>query len=599
MALALGLGMSLLCLPASSLASSSPIGSGFPDVITADVARFTRMLSSPVPERRVEGLQGLADLKHWPAESAVLRLLEDSFPTVRRESVLALSRLGSARSIPPFIDLLGDSSWDIRQNAWLSLRTMTMQDFGSMDRNAWKQWWDASPFREKEWVLLSNAGRPPAVAVGRGTNAVVHAAFASSAPGRPGRARARLRPPIHPERHDALRALARIATTSSEEALLQLLRDPQKPPLDVDERNFVCMALERVGSPAAVPVLAAQRSDAAAWALGNIGGAAAEQALLSFPRTLPVLLALDRLHSTNAAPFISQLVAQMGQITYRSQPDDVMNEDLQPIQRVGANLIRRSGLAEVFIESVMQELEDTMNPPIAHGPRPAHPPEWSGMFTRMRSELKPGFVREDGTTTSQPIVAMCYLFGGAGEGKDVVDTRLQSVATRRHLVRGSGKPDAALVQRLIPLLGHPAVVPRVYVALALGRMQATDALRPMTELIREGYPFSDSTALASGKHFDQSQAVRWRGFVCLALGRMGGDEARRVLEEFASDPKQSRDVRYSAVVGLGFIGSPASIPMLERISSDDIIWLVRDEARRVAQQINMLAAEHTLAEVRP
>ena len=122
-------------------------------------------------------------------------------------------------------------------------------------------------------------------------------------------------------------------------------------------------------------------------------------------------------------------------------------------------------------------------------------------------------------------------------------------------------------------------------------MQAREALPSLIEMIREAYPFSDSVALASGKHFDQSQNVRWRGFVCMALGRLGGDDARKALEKFAADPKQPRDIRYGAVVGLGFIGSPDSLPVLERVADGDIIWLVRDEARRVARRIQLTRLE--------
>jgi HEAT repeat protein len=184
------------------------------------------------------------------------------------------------------------------------------------------------------------------------------------------------------------------------------------------------------------------------------------------------------------------------------------------------------------------------------------------MFQRMRSELKPGFVREDGVTTSQPIVAMCYL---------------------------TGSYEAALAQRLVPLLNHPAIVPRVYVALALGRMHAKEALPALTRMIEDGYPFSDSTALASGKHFEHSQTVRWRGFLCMALGRMGGDEARVALERYASTATQPRDIRYSSVVGLRFIGSPKSLAALGQVAANDVIWMVRDEASRAAETIRLLS----------
>ena len=81
-----------LLLAANGAFALSP--TSFPDVINEDAGRFTALLSSPVAERRVEGVQGLANLKHWPAESAVLPLLNDASPSVRREAVLALGRLG-------------------------------------------------------------------------------------------------------------------------------------------------------------------------------------------------------------------------------------------------------------------------------------------------------------------------------------------------------------------------------------------------------------------------------------------------------------------------------------------------------------------------
>lgn len=547
-----------------SLARAATEASQPVDVISEDTARFTHFLRSPVPERRIEGIQGLSNLKHWPSEEPLRALLDDAMPGVRREAVLALCRLGTAKSVPRLIALLDDPSWEIRENARLGLVRMTGQNFDAeAPAEAWAQWWRGNGLPDTQSNLLAVArgaapnSRPP--------NSAQRTANTSDeiAPGRRRRMRpASVHPSASPERRDALRALRHLATTALEPALLELLQQPQRPALDADERAFVCETLERIGSALAVPALARETSDAAAWALGRIGGAAAEQALLKFPKTLPVLLALDRLHSTNAAALVPQLVGQMALITYRSHPDDVMNEREQPIQRVSANLIRRSGQAPILTELVLQELEDTMKPPIPHGARPACPPDWDRMLKAMRSELKPGFVREDGTTTSQPVAALCYM-----------------------------AEDPTLAKRLMPLLRHPAFVPRVYVALTLGRLHAQEAVPSLVEIIREGYAFSDSTALASGKHFDQSQTVRWRGFLCFALGRLGGDEARAALEQFAADPGQSRDIRYGAVVGLGFIGSAKSLPVLERISEQDVIWMVRNEAQRTAEAIHTMQLE--------
>ena len=520
-------------VPHLAQASAPPSAAGeLQDVVTQDMARFTRLLGNPIPDLRIEGVQGLSHLKDWPAEDALIRLLDDPSPAVRREAVLALCRLGTAKSVPRLIGLLEDPSWEIRQNAWLALCRMTAQSFSADQKNGWEQWWQSGSAADKERALLA-ALRPPTGG---------HTA--------------------KPPRRDALRALRHLASASAEDALLDCLSTPQVPRLNPDETAFMAEALERIGTIKSVPALVRLRSDAAAWALGRIGGAEAEKGLLDFPKSLAVLLALDRLRSTNCGPFIPHLVNSFGLVTYRSQPDDLMNEDAQPIQCVAANLVRRSGQAPLLIELVLQELEDTMQPPIAHGPRPACPPEWNRMLRQMHSELKPGFVREDGTTTSQPIVAMSHV-----------------------------ADDPALVKRLLPLLRHPAFVPRIYVAMTLGKLHATEAVPPLVETIREGYSFSDSTALASGKHFEHSQTVRWRGFFCMALGRLGGDDARQALERLAADPEQPRDVRYSSVVGLRFIGSPKSLPVLEGVAHRDIIWMVRDEAQRAMGSIGTLQLE--------
>ena len=77
----------------------------------------------------------------------------------------------------------------------------------------------------------------------------------------------------------------------------------------------------------------------------------------------------------------------------------------------------------------------------------------------------------------------------------------------------------------------------------------------------------------------------------MAVGRMGGDDARRALEQFAADAQQPRDIRYSAVVGLGFIASPESLAALRQIATNDIIWMVRDEARRAVTDIEIRQRE--------
>ena len=72
---------------------------------------------------------------------------------------------------------------------------------------------------------------------------------------------------------------------------------------------------------------------------------------------------------------------------------------------------------------------------------------------------------------------------------------------------------------------------------------------------------------------------------------MGGDRARGKLETWATDEGQYRDIRYGSVVGLGFIGSEESLPTLERVADEDIIWQIRVEAEDVADGIRRTAGD--------
>lgn len=353
-------------------------------------------------------------------------------------------------------------------------------------------------------------------------------------------------------------ALAAIASAKRDLAIDEddCLKSLQEPGLSARKIQSLCEALERVGTRNAVPILERLRNDAAAWALGAIGGSGAEAALLKFPKSGVVLLNLDRVGSTNCGILLPHLVHSFGLVTYRAHPDDLDLPTAQPAQRVAANLISRSGRAPLLIEATLRELEATMNPPIRREPGLDVPEDLAGLLNRMREELKPGFVRGDGETTSQPVAALYHVVS-----------------------------DPALAPRLIPLLRHPAFVPRIYVGMLLGKLKSDEAVSEMAAIIREGYSFSDATALASGKHFEQSQTVRWRGFLCMALGKVGSEQACRALEEFACDAKQPRDVRFGAVVGLGFALNPKSESALKKVAREDVIWMVREEAARVLDQL--------------
>ena len=508
--------MLLMVLGAAAASETAPI----PSVFDEEVARFRRLAACPIDELRIEAAQGFYHCKHRSGETALLPLADVETKLVRLTVVKALGVCGGRRTVPVLIKRLRDPEWDIREAAHAGLLTMTGQAFPAAAHNRWKAWLDGSDWAAREADLI-----------------------------------AMLKKGTREERVRALRALRFVGSVRAEPAVLAALANPG--PIGGHGALLGVKALERIGSRQSLPALerCAVIWPDTAWALGEIGGPEAEEALLKgFRRfgtwTIDNQLNLDRVGCTRTAEFLPVLLNAFGLVIFRSQPDELHRPP--PVgHRVAANLILRSGQADRVVDLILAEVEGTRNDADT-------PPNLRELLRGMQHELKPGFVRSDGMTVAQPLAALPHI-----------------------------TKDRRFVPRLVALLRHPAFIVRIYAAMTLAALEARETVPAILAVIREPYPFPDAATMTSGKHFDRSHIVRWRGYVCMALGRLGGVEARKALEALAVDSEVYRDIRYGAVVGLRFLGSPLSISALERIAEQDIIWAVRETAARAVEDIRL------------
>ena len=501
-----------------------------PDVLSEEIAKFHDLVSSRAPQYRIEAAQIAHQLRLQTFEPGLMGLLKDEDAVVRREAVQALVSCGSSQCVPSLIALLDDPDWGVREHAQMALRQMTGQVSDWRTTAEWERWWNGTTLDEKQGLLLKDLASPDAEA-----------------------------------RERAARALRCLATPALEDKILKLLADANA--VQGKERTFLTETLDRIGGPKSVPYFlekAGAGDGAAAWALGQRGGKAAEEALLKGfqrNRSMDFMLNLDRLHSAQCGPHLRFLCGNFHSVIHAGKGEDI-RYPVSPLRRVSANLIRRSGKGPMLVDLIVSELEGKPK-------EEAIPEDLKPMFCELRKILTPEFIRE-GFSQCDPLLGALY---------DVAD-------------------DPAIASRLIPLLRSKCLLTRIYAALTLGRLRSKEAVVPIVEVIKEGYTFSDVTSATSAKHTGtfvevegrkerQSQTVRWLGYFCVALGEIGTDEARKGLQVLATAPESPRDVRYGSVVALGAIGSPQSLPVLRTVADKDIIWIIRDTAKRTILDIEI------------
>jgi hypothetical protein len=73
-------------------------------------------------------------------------------------AVQTLGHLGTAKSVPHLIQLLGNPPWDTRREAWLGLHRITAQNFPADNKTPWLEWWQTTSDAVREQALLQAAG---------------------------------------------------------------------------------------------------------------------------------------------------------------------------------------------------------------------------------------------------------------------------------------------------------------------------------------------------------------------------------------------------------------------------------------------------------
>ncbi|MHC4994279.1 MAG: HEAT repeat domain-containing protein, partial [Planctomycetota bacterium] len=458
-------------------AAVQPVGDGYgdvPSVFESEIVRFRGLAASGIEELQIEAAQGFYYLKHKRGEAIILPLLNSDDPIVRLEAVKALGVCGGRKAVEGLIATISDKNWEVRANAIDALRRMTAHD-APADARAWREWLNASDWSVKEAELIT----------GLSSN---------------NKARAL----------SALQALVHIGTPTAEDAILKhgIRVGPQGP-------RLVTKALERVGTERSLPLLLrlAGKAPDFTWPLVEIGGdrPEVEETLLAafarMPTNPTVMVNLDRIHSTGAAPQSGQLLRAFGLVIYRAATDD-LHRPPTSTQRLAANLLLRTGQSQKIVKLILDEIEGVR--------RDEDTPEFLRQtLTSMREELKPGFQRLDTGNVALPLASL------------------------GHITR-----DPVFTPRMLKLLDHPNYVVRIYAAEALAALHAEEAVAPILRVINQPYGFADATTLTSGKHRDKSQTVRWRGYLAIALGKLGGEEARVALEKLATNPETFRDIRY-------------------------------------------------------
>jgi HEAT repeat protein len=520
----------------------------------ADLLAFLR---GPDPDLRVSAVRRLAHEQTRSAAPDLAAALRDPAREVRVAAGFALAVVGGRAEIPALVEALADPAPPVVRAAHLALENLTGHAHPA-EVSGWRAWLGALDWPRHEDILLGQIRGGDAVEARAATIALGHVGSSRAIDALRERVRALARVNPYPEfvRNNRTDRFTFSADT------------PANPrPLQEAVR-----ALGRCGSAAEVPFLAGLLAsnttartgnlflyEAAAEALGGIGGTAAESALMeAFARLGPywdyvgwygdhpalyachssppharVLTSLDRLRSAAAAPILAALLASVP-----TDPDRGLFPANDDYENTVGRLLRRAGQEVRVVETCLALLGDpaAVADPALRAVMASTHPAWAG---------HPG-----AENRAAQILSLA--------ARDPV----AAPRVRQAFARLLARPEEPVKREL----GNPKWTPvrhwvLFYLARALGHLRDPEAVPLLAATLgpdraedRHGRPDPGGPEVHF-LHWEYTPC--WRAAAAWALGEIGDRSAWPTLLAAVQEMRNAVDVRHTAATALVRLASPA------------------------------------------
>ena len=547
-----------------------------------EAPKYAPWLSSQNPDTRRRACEMLMEIEDGgrPHAPAIAGLLRDESVDVRRAAALALGRLGTPQSVPPLVEALDDSDWQVSFHAATALEAISAcippQEWGGSTKEFYQG-------------LLAKIGGVEGLekTIGAGPASLLASGQSSN-------------PDLLVRWYEAAGRLGPKAPESARRIVRAALSGPLPPPVTFQPQVGKRHPLEADPPELSAIIAAGWMQDAdsvpmligwlsryeyqdhiteAALALGRIGNQQAVEALWqALRRDVP-----------NKAPYMSRYLqrgprpeeyAMMRGLILAGQGPKMEDVHLIIALAPGSFLEKpryedhlrpesqRVLLGRILLENVAlrKRCVDLFASILRHDPVARDDPLYKQVLKgvnleRPFAEHRRPFPVIEQIEPEQALWLLGYLADHESE--------VQSAALLPYLTSENWreKIDAAVI---LHRFGFGPDVARVL---------ATEAAKP--------YGFKEIMGIGKS-HYDEN--FRDKCYMVFALARHAEDV--KLLETFADPKKHYRDIRYGLALGLGTRGTPDGIDLLTKLAAGDPVSVIRRHAReslRAVQETQQLA----------